>query len=91
MLAPHCTRFGAKLRPRGILSASRLKAATLFVVNGLRGYGPFRKERMKMQKTIIRIILTLLLLTAWGSAPVMANGPGIPPYCYPNPCPPSAR
>jgi hypothetical protein len=38
-----------------------------------------------MKKVVVRIALTLLLLVASGSAPVLSEG-GQVPYCWPNPC-----
>jgi hypothetical protein len=37
-----------------------------------------------MTKTLIRIIVVTLLLVACGSAPVLADGGPLPPFC-PNP------
>lgn len=40
-----------------------------------------------MKKVVVRIALTLLLLVASGSAPVLADlGGGQTPWCWPNPC-----
>jgi len=39
-----------------------------------------------MKSTILRIIVVTLLLVACGSAPVLADGGGPVPLCYPNPC-----
>lgn len=36
-------------------------------------------------KTMVRIALMLLLLAAYGSAPVLADS-GPVPACWPNPC-----
>ena len=36
-----------------------------------------------MKTTIIRLILTTLLLVACGSTPVLADGGGEPPLCFP--------
>jgi len=37
-------------------------------------------------KTIARIVLVTLLLVACSSAPVLAEGGGPVPACWPNPC-----
>lgn len=40
-----------------------------------------------MKKTLLKIIFTILMLLANGSVLVLADGPGIPPICYPGePC-----
>jgi uncharacterized protein YcfL len=36
-----------------------------------------------MKKNLIRMVLMVFFLVACGSTPVMANGPGQPPLCYP--------
>lgn len=36
-----------------------------------------------MKQTIIRLIVLALLLAVSGSTPVLADGPGFPPLCYP--------
>ena len=36
-----------------------------------------------MKKMMMRLVLALFLLLACGSAPVLANGPGPVPLCYP--------
>ncbi len=36
-----------------------------------------------MKSTLVRIIVVTLLLVSCGSAPVLADGPGIPPLCWP--------
>jgi len=70
-----------------IFQDSRKKPDILFVVNGLQvNSHHFREGRKKMQKMTIRIFLTLLLLVAGGSAPVLADGSPVP-LCYPNPVP----
>jgi hypothetical protein len=38
-----------------------------------------------MKKTI-RIAAVILALAVCGSTPVLADGPGPVPLCYPNPC-----
>jgi len=37
-------------------------------------------------KKVLRILLVTLLLAAWGSVPVLADGPEPVPLCYPKPC-----
>jgi len=37
-------------------------------------------------KKVLRILVVTLLLTVWGSIPVLADGPLPVPLCYPNPC-----
>jgi len=37
-------------------------------------------------KKVLRILLVTLLLAAWGSIPVLADGPVPVPLCYPKPC-----
>jgi len=41
------------------------------------------KERKTMKTTIVRLILAALLLLACGLTPVLPNGPGDPPLCFP--------
>lgn len=55
--------------------------------HGCMGYCFHQGENL-MKKTIaVRIALTLLLLVASGSAPVLADiGGGPVPWCWPNPC-----
>jgi len=38
-------------------------------------------------KKVIRILVVTLLLTVWGSIPVLADGGSPVPICYPRPCP----
>jgi hypothetical protein len=38
-----------------------------------------------MLRTIIRIFVITLFLLGFGAPAVLADGPGIPPYCYPGP------
>lgn len=40
-----------------------------------------------MKRTIMWLILALVLLAAGGSTPVLADGGGDPPLCYPKSCP----
>ncbi len=40
-----------------------------------------------MKRTIVRIVLTALLLLACGTPSILADGPGGPPLCYPIACP----
>ncbi len=42
-----------------------------------------------MQRIIVRIVLTALLLLSCGVPSVLADGPNPPPLCYPYACPPS--
>jgi hypothetical protein len=37
-------------------------------------------------KKVLRILLVTLLVPAWGSIPVFADGPFPVPLCYPKPC-----
>jgi hypothetical protein len=40
-----------------------------------------------MKKTVLRLILAALLLTACGYTPTLARADGFPlPMCWPNPC-----
>ena len=38
-------------------------------------------------KTIVRVAVITLLLVACASTPVLADGGGPVPFCWPNPCP----
>ena len=45
------------------------------------------KGELDMKKTIVRMILAILFLVASGSTPILADGPGPAPLCYPGePC-----
>jgi len=41
------------------------------------------KGEMDMKKTIVRIILAVLFLAASGTTPVLADGGGPAPLCFP--------
>jgi hypothetical protein len=47
------------------------------------GRNLYPKERKKMKKIMIRMMLVVLFLVVCGSGPVLADGPGFPPLCYP--------
>jgi hypothetical protein len=40
-----------------------------------------------MKKMTIKLILTILFLATWGATPVLADGGGDPPLCFPRACP----
>src|SRR5262249_27773694 len=69
-------------RPQRLFSS--MKKACVFA-----GKPRFPKERKTMKTTILRLILAALLLVASGSTPVLADGGGEPPLCFPGPpgCP----
>src|SRR5262249_37042021 len=77
-----CTSLCAPLKNIGSKRGSDYASPQAVVKTG----GKTKSTQEKTMKTIVRIILVKLLLVACATTPVLADGGGPVPACWPKPC-----